>query len=598
MKRFNYILGMLAVAATFTACSSDDVVQKNDDGIADKAYMAVSIVSNNAGTRATDTGSTDFDKNNSTENAISSATFFLYDNAGNFLAKGETVSTFTAGTTDHTGHTTTDNDAAVYNAVVSFVTDNKSTAESAKQILAVVNSDAQTVSNLQNKTLTEAKELFTSSLYSGAAGSESNFVMTNSVYVDNGSVKVATDIPESTSSKSYIVTASDATAALEKLTPVDIHVERLAAKVNVVNNITADNTSFGTPSIDGTSNPTLTVEILGCGITATEPTSYLFKSIQNKDYFSNAAIWNGTSVSTTDGAWNEAKNFRCYWAESPNYSTAAGSYPTNDYVEDNPKVLNYITYNDVTALSNNQATYYCPERTYSDGDGLFTKYKSISTSVLVLAKLKVNGEEKDLVSFNGTLYTVDSYKALVCAYKEASVYYTYDETNKKYIQIDDTDLEIPEKSLVVTDENGTTTNLVDGKVACQLTATAKAKDWYKKTGEDYTKTTSNIINTALAQETLQGSGFKGGRMYYSIPIKHLVDRADNDDVTTPTAIGQYGVVRNHIYRIELSGISGIGHAIWNPDEHIVPTESTTYYMSAKMYVLSWRIVPTQKVVLK
>lgn len=81
---------------------------------------------------------------------------------------------------------------------------------------------------------------------------------------------------------------------------------------------------------------------------------------------------------------------------------------------------------------------------------------------------------------------------------------------------------------------------------------------------------------------------KGG--YYYLTIKHL-------GAAGKTA--EYGLVRNHVYTVEVSGIEGLGTPVYDPDEIIIPeqVEHVTSNIAARINVLSWKIV-SQSVTLK
>ena len=76
---------------------------------------------------------------------------------------------------------------------------------------------------------------------------------------------------------------------------------------------------------------------------------------------------------------------------------------------------------------------------------------------------------------------------------------------------------------------------------------------------------------------------KGGKAYYYVPIKHLGNTGE---------LAEYGIVRNHFYKITLSGIKGFGTPVYNPDQvvkPVVPTYDDTY-LAARIQVLQWRVV--------
>ena len=81
-----------------------------------------------------------------------------------------------------------------------------------------------------------------------------------------------------------------------------------------------------------------------------------------------------------------------------------------------------------------------------------------------------------------------------------------------------------------------------------------------------------------------------GQTYYYETIRHL-GYVNNGEVeqTNPAA---YGIVRNHIYRIMLNSVAGLGCPVFDPKEIIIPEESAPAeaVLSADIKVLQWRVV--------
>ena len=137
-------------------------------------------------------------------------------------------------------------------------------------------------------------------------------------------------------------------------------------------------------------------------------------------------------------------------------------------------------------------------------------------------------------------------------------------------------------------------------------------EYVQVTKDGKTKDGKNIINEVnkqmlYAAGTVQG--FSGGKAYYNIPIKHLgFYREDNpneglsgrEDTFKWTEVqsGDFGLVRNHSYRIVVDNIIGLGNGIPDPKDPIVPpTDPEEYYIGARIIILNWAIVPEQHVTL-
>ena len=88
-------------------------------------------------------------------------------------------------------------------------------------------------------------------------------------------------------------------------------------------------------------------------------------------------------------------------------------------------------------------------------------------------------------------------------------------------------------------------------------------------------------------ESNPATGYTDGLMYYNIPIEHL--RAiEGDDLKE----ANYGVVRNHYYKVTINKLENVGKGIFDPNEVIVPgdDDKTLYYVGASIHILSWKIV--------
>lgn len=139
-----------------------------------------------------------------------------------------------------------------------------------------------------------------------------------------------------------------------------------------------------------------------------------------------------------------------------------------------------------------------------------------------------------------------------------------------------------------------------------------AEMYYKGNGTNtYVKVTDtnlNFVNTLLWQQTGVASSYKSGKCYYTIPIEHL--RMTEDVVTDEDKapknqdgkinwknlrVGDLGLVRNHVYQLNVSVITGLATGIENLDYPIVPPmDVDEYHVKYKINILGWRVVPEQK----
>lgn len=132
-----------------------------------------------------------------------------------------------------------------------------------------------------------------------------------------------------------------------------------------------------------------------------------------------------------------------------------------------------------------------------------------------------------------------------------------------------------------------------------------------KTLEDEGKITFSKANLYLMQQVGYAYYYKTGLAYFNIPVKHLgwyrkgnSNRTLDGTTYKDNAVldwskvlpGDFGMVRNHVYEIEVESISGLATGIGNEKTPIVPPATPTdYYVSYAVHILKWAIVPKQSV---
>ncbi|MDE6577364.1 MAG: fimbria major subunit [Muribaculaceae bacterium] len=115
--------------------------------------------------------------------------------------------------------------------------------------------------------------------------------------------------------------------------------------------------------------------------------------------------------------------------------------------------------------------------------------------------------------------------------------------------------------------------------------------------------------------------FADGLAFYSIPIRHLnwndnfyvtkwtEEKEVNGEIVTvehEKPIGYYdwsamttgsvGVVRNHVYNLTVNTITGLGTALRDPDQPIVPAkEEANQYIAVRLNILAWNVANTWSV---
>lgn len=130
-------------------------------------------------------------------------------------------------------------------------------------------------------------------------------------------------------------------------------------------------------------------------------------------------------------------------------------------------------------------------------------------------------------------------------------------------------------------------------------------------------TTANLtdVNKIIMQNVGYADYYNQASAYFNIPIKHLgwyrkgnLNRTGKTESGTTTytdnttinwnnvMVGDFGLVRNHVYSINVTTIKGLGTAIADPtDPTVPPAETTDYFVAYRLNILNWAIVPTQNV---
>lgn len=521
MKVNRLFLGALATGMFFSCANDDELVNNNPlAGDLNTSYIAVNVNSAYDMTRA------DYAEGTEQEQAVNTAHFFFFDNAGSPFAVSSEIGgngynyIVKSGLGD--AGNDLDNVETITNAVIT-IKSNKG-ANPAK-VVAVVNWDyagaSLALADLKSQLVAEAD----------AASLTDGFIMSNSVYLSGTEIMDATPI----TAANIATTETDAVAV-----PVDIYVERLAAKVTLTQDAEKFDTGIENPYATGN----LYAKVLAWDINTTISHSNLVKTIQSS--------WTDAGLGIT--GWNIEAFKRSFWGESAPVSAST-------------TLAKEFTWN---GLANNvDAVDYCLENTSGE-----------NTKVLVKAQI-VDADENPvtIVKFLGEYITIDGLKNSV-ATALASKYYTYD--GSVYTSIASTDLD-----LVTVGTSGPDSY----SVVCVLNSTASANVWKVKNGDDtYSDATAADVNDALAAIT-PAQVWNNGMAYYFTDIRHL----GAEDTT-----GEFGVLRNHSYGVNIEGIKGLGTPVYDGDNNVeepVTPSDTESYIAARVNVLTWKLV-NNNVILK
>lgn len=359
-------------------------------------------------------------------------------------------------------------------------------------------------------------------------------------------------------------------------------------------------------------------------------------------------------VNTMLGAWadwNDPDRFRSYWGCSPSFyasafprvsddfvdltgNNAANSYGAGAITEANKGagyLLKYYSYNQIagntagvsesqkgkSAVIGGTATKYVLENTMGSNAFESLNPKAAAPSALLVGNYRV--------TFNGTALAENTTFYL---YGGNSVFF---DSNVAAGAVTIKNKMMDQQMILAIDDNGTMLKATNGTayassfavkhpdknvrgnyalsmryVTLQLESLPAQKLYYQPNGSEQWKEVTaddlTAVNIMLSQQLSYAEAFKQGKAYYSIPIRHLgytesTDGAPETDGQldwTKVKVGDFGLVRNHVYNIEVASIAGKATGISNLDEPIVPPmEQNNYYIRYSINILAWRIVPTQ-----
>ena len=555
------------VALMMTACASDkDEIGGGTKPGSDPQYLAVNIV--NVGATPT-TRAAEYENGTAEESAIKKVRFYFFNGDGSpYLIKNPGITSIDGGgdknwleasPADDTPTSGAPSQIEKITQTVLVINGVQSAAPAA--IVAVVNPGTVEAITLRNETggdVMRLSELRYSAVGSkfykkDATGKESDFVMSNSVYVNAGEDVCASLVAGH-------VTTSAETA---KAKPVDLYVERVVAKVTadvdnnafeLGNGTNWENTKYGTKKPVGKSGDYDVYAVIeGWGLASENGKAEVEKQV-NK-------TWADGTLGFTP--WTTSDYHRCFWEKSVGFDAGMGANPPvnptfnqlNAKMRDVLYTLPNTPESKVTDLKNNDLTKLAVAATL--------RYKDASN----------NWHYAEICRYNGvSILGIDNLKRQVAL--TFSQYYTStDDTNYTQLSKDDINFKDPNAT---TQQYLVTPTLADAPVGTK---------YYTKSTTGTTPTFTEVDkNKVLAAiESDKAEVRKDGRAYYYVPIKHLGGNGK---------LAEYGIVRNHFYKITLSGIKGFGTPVYDPSKVVVPAVPTYQdtYLAARVQVLQWRVV--------
>lgn len=563
MKIFK-LFPLACAALMMSACSSDDPSNGVSTGVNDPQYLAVNIV--NVGATPT-RASEEYVNGTEDENKITKVRFYFFNGDGSpYIIKNPGVGGVSGGDPKNwleaspTDDTTTPGSSNVEKITQTVLVINGEQNVAPSAIVAVVNPETVDAATLKNGGTMRLSELRNTAVGQNfykkdASGKVSDFVMSNSVYVNTGE-----DVCASLVAGHVATSAEDATKK-----PVELYVERVVAKVTANVDETAfklgdgtdwDATKYGTKTAVGKIGDNEVYAVIdGWGLASENGKAEIEKKVDK--------TWSDGNLGFSP--WTTSDYHRCFWEQSVAFDAGiGGNQPVNHKYSDLKAKMNEVLYtlpntpvNKVTDLQNNDLTKLAVAATL--------KYKDAAG----------NWHDADICRYNGVQFLgVDNLKKQVAL--TFSQYYTSTDAHT-YTQLSASDIDFKDPDGTMQQYRVTPTLAND--------PAGVTKKYYTKTTTGGTPTFTEVPKSTVlaAIEAAKAEIRKGGKAYYYVPIKHLGNTGE---------VAEYGIVRNHFYKITLSGIKGFGTPVYNPDQvvkPVVPTYDDTY-LAARVQVLQWRIV--------
>lgn len=555
------------VALMMTACASDkEEIGSGTRPGSDPRYLAVNIV--NVGATPTTRATDDYENGTTDESTINKVRFYFFNGDGSpYLIKNPGITGVEGGgeknwleASPADDSSTSGKPSQIEKITQTVLVINGVQSAAPAAIVAVVNPgtvDAATLKNGEKMRLSELRYSAVGSQFykkDATTGAVSDFVMSNSVYVNAGEDVCASLVA------GHVTTSAESA----KAKPVDLYVERVVAKVTADVDKTAfelgngtnwDAQKYGTKDPVGKSGDYNVYAVIeGWGLANENGKAEVEKQV-NKTW---------TDGNLGFSPWTTADYHRCFWESSVAFDAGAGANPpvnpTFNQLKANMQDVLYTLPNTpgskVTNVKDNDLTKFAVAATlrYQDADG--------------------NWHNAEICRYNGvSILGIDNLKRQVAL--TFSQYYTStDATNYTQLSKDDIDFKNPDGTM---QQYRVTPTLANDP--------AGTKKYYTKTTTGTTSTFTEVDKaTVLAAIEADKAEIRlGGRAYYYVPIKHLGGTGE---------LAEYGIVRNHFYKITLSGITGFGTPVYDPEkvvDPIVPTYENTY-LAARVQVLQWRVV--------
>ncbi len=613
MKNHFFKLSTLAILGTalfgMTACSDKDDVAGSENATDDaKQYIAVNIQSvqsmaAGAGAKAaTRAANGTYEDGTDDEQKVTSVAFYFFNADGtpfrlsnndnhNWLGfeNGDKI--------NFNPDDNTNNSIEEKSDIVLLLQNN--TGASPASMIVVLNPTSFTngedsplfdtnTGTLKDMSLTELRN---ADLKGTSAKGEDGFVMSNSIYIENGTLRGAVQ------TAGHIFTSANAAQA----SPVEVYVERVNAKVRAH---LAATSATGAPTTEGTLGTIKATKDITASANGNTtkivtngtpyPAYYVGKASDKKIYalvlgwgladengqasleknLGSETDWNKWNTDLGFIPWSTPDYHRSFWEISVPFNTATTGSSNS--------LVNHSWNSYTTSLSTTATSLYTLPNTHQTLTGYencdqnttqseFTKF--LAKTVLVYnagTDDAPDWEPAELCTYeNNNYFGTTALRTKVAA--EYSKYYTKStDGTETYTALAPSDITF-------------TTTASEAAKNYQVVPCVKDGTYYTKgTDGNYTAVQAATINAEMAANVADVRN--AGMTYYYYCIRHLA--------SNPSQIGYLGVVRNHLYDVTVNSMKGFGTPVYDPDKVIIPVvpSNDATYLAAQINVLAWRIV--------
>lgn len=595
----NLIYSLLAL--TLAGCSANDLSNKNEENGGIKVENIDSYVNFQVVSTPITRADAQYQNGSTAENAVTRVRFYFFNAEGQPAPVWENKGSGNNSYNSYLDWYPSESDVIqtsgnsvekVYSVTLGLALPSILENSQPASVLAVLNPPSQVLAltgttniNEGAATLTvagpslENLRTYISDFYTGMTTS-GNFVMTNSVYVENGNIIDATIITES----NYGATEEDA-----EQTPITIYVERILSRIDILLQLdetknekltVGDNTYYKVGSYkvyDGTNDQEVPIyaELLGWNVTGVTTASRLVKKISSD--------WDDSSVLGTNlnGPWNSADYHRSFWAVNPEPDNFG--YIWGDF-NGTPSGNNYAANAKLFPTGDTPVSVYAQENANPYKIGNDQKIEAdgpaYPTKVIIAAKLvDAQGQDMQLAEWNYYKYTLPQMKIRIAQTLSNLYKRSGDENSYTYSPILPNDFTFATAYDLKIEDN----DEADYYVYPILTPDAEKLTWTLGEGTDASVLTPEAVNIYMRDAINHVMVWNNGLTYYYFDIQHL----GAEDYPA-----YYGLVRNHVYRSTIKSITGLGTPVYDPTETIYPqdTESGDNIVTTDIKILQWRLV--------